>query len=378
MRGGVDDVAWSPDGTALATACLDFKIDLWDAATGTRRATLEGHDNSGLSVGFHPAGTLLVSNGWESRLRIWDSNLGRPWLSVTGFCTGIQFSHDGRIAIAQKDRLTTYQVHPAPEYRTLAHAPREPMDYAVPSVRHDGRILAVGSNRGAVLWDLACGTELAFLPIGNSWNLMFEPSGDLLTNGAVGVQRWPIRLDRERGEFQIGPPRHLRLPASLGMIATDRSGRIVAKANDAFVDVTTPERTFTIGPLADCRHLAVSPDGRWLATGNHTVGGAQVWRINDAVKVADVPTEGGSFVSFSPDGRWLIGGSPRLRLWEVGTWNEARQGQEVGCWFTPDGRLTAALDPNHVISLIDFETGRTIARLASPDQCERGGPDLQS
>jgi hypothetical protein len=61
-------------------------------------------------------------------------------------------------------------------------------------------------DRGAVLWDLARGTELAFLPIGNAWHLMFEPSGDLITSGEMGVYRWPIQLDASRGEFGIGSP----------------------------------------------------------------------------------------------------------------------------------------------------------------------------
>ena len=77
-------VAWSPDGTTLATACDDYKIYLWDAATGVRRATLEGHTNGGLSAGFDPSGTLLASDGWEARLRLWDPVLGRSWLSEPG------------------------------------------------------------------------------------------------------------------------------------------------------------------------------------------------------------------------------------------------------------------------------------------------------
>ena len=77
-------VAWSPDGTTLATPCDDRKIYLWDAATGIRRATLEGTTNGGLHAAFHPAGTLLASNGWEGRLRLWDPVLGRPVLSLTG------------------------------------------------------------------------------------------------------------------------------------------------------------------------------------------------------------------------------------------------------------------------------------------------------
>ena len=36
------------------------------------------------TAAFHPAGTLLASNGWERRLRLWDPVLGRPVLSLTG------------------------------------------------------------------------------------------------------------------------------------------------------------------------------------------------------------------------------------------------------------------------------------------------------
>ncbi len=51
-------VAWSPDGTTLATA-TDRTIYLWDAATGARRAILEGHTNGGVRgvpPGRHLAG----------------------------------------------------------------------------------------------------------------------------------------------------------------------------------------------------------------------------------------------------------------------------------------------------------------------------------
>ena len=65
LRTTADYVVWSPDGVTLATPGHDMKIDLWDTATGIRRATLEGHINSGLWATFHPAGTLLASNGFE-------------------------------------------------------------------------------------------------------------------------------------------------------------------------------------------------------------------------------------------------------------------------------------------------------------------------
>ncbi len=125
-------VAWSPDGTTLATPSDDTKIYLWDVATGIRKATLEGQTNAGLHAAFHPAGTLLASNGWEGRLRLWDPVLGRPVLSVTSGSQVPDFSRDGRIVVSVEDQLTTYQVDPALEYRTFAHASREPMNYCTP------------------------------------------------------------------------------------------------------------------------------------------------------------------------------------------------------------------------------------------------------
>ena len=229
---------------------------------------------------FHPAGTLLACNGWEGRLRLWDPVLGRLVLSLTSDSLP-DFSQDGRTVVALEDALITYQVDPALEYRSFAHPFGEPISYWRASIRRDGRVLAVGTDRGVALWDLARGAELPFLPIGQSLYALFEASGDLLTfsTRSLGVQRWPVKLDPNRREFRIGPPRQLPLPPAGG--AEDRAGRIVATAYRDHALVSTPERTIRVGPLDDCRYVAVSPDGQWLATGSHFINGAQVWHIPD-------------------------------------------------------------------------------------------------
>jgi WD40 repeat protein len=278
-------IAWSPDGTTLATPYDDQKIYLWDAATGIRQGTLEGHNNGGLRATFHPAGTILASTGWEGRVWFWDPVLGRPWFNLNLIGSiDLAFSRDGRMIVSDKDGLTEYQVDPALEYRTLAlaHVFSQQNPYGRPSIRSDGRVLAVGTTEGVLLWDLARGAELGFLPIGHAWHSMFDASGNLLTSGSRGVQRWPVKLDPERGEFRIGPPQQLPLPAKLTKIDADRGGRIVALADYGLAFVATPERTLHVGPLDGCRYVAVSPDGEWLATGSHGGNGAQVWRVRDA------------------------------------------------------------------------------------------------
>jgi WD40 repeat protein len=122
-----------------------------------------------------------------------------------------------------------------------------------------------------------------------------------------------------------------------------------------------------VRPLDDCCYVAVSPDGEWLATGSHGKNGFQVWRLRDATQVAHPVTDGFGGVRFSPDGRWLMSWHSPCRLWNVGTWREARRIGGRGHCFSADGHQVVVQDASKVIRLVETETGRTLARFDSPD-----------
>ena len=61
-RAGVNLVAFSLDGTMIASGSGDHTVRVWDAATGEALGgPLEGHGNTVTSVAWSPDGTTIAS-----------------------------------------------------------------------------------------------------------------------------------------------------------------------------------------------------------------------------------------------------------------------------------------------------------------------------
>lgn len=60
------------DGRLLLAARADREIHLWDAVTGERLATLQGHSDEVRSIAAHPTEPLLLSGSNDETVRFWD------------------------------------------------------------------------------------------------------------------------------------------------------------------------------------------------------------------------------------------------------------------------------------------------------------------
>jgi WD40 repeat protein len=91
-------IAFSADGTRLASAASDWTVKVWDTATGAELATLRGHTGVVASVAFSPDGQRIASASWDHTVKIWHATTGQEILTLTGhtnFVAGVAYSPDG-------------------------------------------------------------------------------------------------------------------------------------------------------------------------------------------------------------------------------------------------------------------------------------------
>ncbi|MDE0554481.1 MAG: WD40 repeat domain-containing protein [Candidatus Poribacteria bacterium] len=114
--GRVRSLAFSPDGTTLASGSADGRIRLWEVETGAMLTSLSVHDGLVLALAFSPNGEVLASGGSDTLVRLWDLDSHRLLATLrahTDSISALAFSNDGEIlASGGRDRyLQLWDAH---------------------------------------------------------------------------------------------------------------------------------------------------------------------------------------------------------------------------------------------------------------------------
>lgn len=159
----IEDLALSPDGTRLVTVAQDRRIRLWNVAT---------HGDAVFAVAFSPDGTRLATGGGDGTIKIWNPVTRRLVADLPGAgasaghedrVVSLAFSPDGQsLASAGFDRTTRiWNLAAGAEaiapLRYARNGAGEDKFYRVVYSRNGDWLATAGANARAVLWNARTG-----------------------------------------------------------------------------------------------------------------------------------------------------------------------------------------------------------------------------
>ena len=273
----VSAVAFSPDGRTLATAenngggdNVGPTIRLWDVRTLKPRARLNGHAGGVFALAFSPDGQLLASGADDRTVRLWAADTGQDRGVLSGHAqrvTGVAFTADSRWVVSAADGAArVWLARPAGPDDGTAVEPRTARPVTASALSADGKLLVTGDEAGVT----------------RVWRTDATAAGRPVPDGAPTLGQFPLARFCQPSTLGTGPVR---------AVAVSPDGRYVASGGNAglvVIDLGAMDHTprgghlqallaRAVGTRRGVYDVAFSPDGRWLVTAEGT--GVWVWDV---------------------------------------------------------------------------------------------------
>ncbi|MEX2561787.1 MAG: OmpA family protein [Nitriliruptoraceae bacterium] len=177
FHGGYDNrLAFSPDGSQLATGNRAGEVWLWDLSTATQITTLSVDDPDYLTnLAFHPSGDLLAATDFTCRVDLWDLTTGQVAHSLElnhSSCYTehlVEFSPDGTMlaAAVTEDWQQFLRIWDVEGFTQRLDFDMDVRNFGDLSFSPDSTMLATASWRlPPTVWDVATGAVLYSLDSG--------------------------------------------------------------------------------------------------------------------------------------------------------------------------------------------------------------------
>jgi WD40 repeat protein len=309
----ISALAFSPDGKFLVTSSEDSTLKLWDPESGAEIRTLRGHSNIVTALALSADGTQIASASLDHTLRVWNAATGET------------------AAVFRGPQAAVYLLKMTPDSNSLITA----------ETVAAGTILRIwdiktGKQTRLIKRDDAAVSYIFFL--GQSMLVAEEAGEDDATGALTSYNLQTGRLRQTRQELLCGVSDNGK------WVAIDRSTESARRA--MIVDLARDKPFATLS--GQVSRVTFSSTGAWLAY-EASAGDTAVVRRTAGGPAYTIHGRGAEFsmLALSPDGRWLAsaGADFSLHIWEVATGKLAHgvagHYAPTAMAFSPDGRRVA-------------------------------------